>query len=51
MKSTSPGSRLDSIAAKSPGFSIEGPLAVFKLLPSSLAIIWAYVVLPKPGGP
>ena len=32
-------SNVDKIAAKSPVFSIEGPLAVFILLPSSLAII------------
>ena len=36
---TSPGSKVDKTAAKSPLFSKEGPLAVFKFTPSSLAII------------
>ena len=36
---TSPGSSVESIAAKSPGFSILGPVAVLISLPSSLAII------------
>ena len=49
--STSFGSIEDRIAAKSPLFSIDGPDAVFKLLPSSLAIMDASVVFPKPGGP
>ena len=48
---TSPGSKVDKIAAKSPLFSIDGPLAVLILTPSSLAIIKARVVLPNPGGP
>ena len=48
---TSPGSKLERIAAKSPGFSIDGPDAVFKSLPNSFAIICASVVFPKPGGP
>ena len=51
INNTSPGSRVDRIAAKSPLFSILGPLAVFILLPSSLAIINARVVFPNPGGP
>ena len=48
---TSPGSIVDKTAAKSPLFSSDGPLAVLILLPSSLAIIWARVVFPSPGGP
>ena len=48
---TSPGSRLDSTAAKSPLFSKAGPVVVLILVPNSLAIIWARVVLPSPGGP
>ena len=51
MNKTSPSSKVDKIAAKSPLFSIEGPLAVFMLLPNSLAIIYANVVFPSPGGP
>ena len=48
---TSPGSKLESNAAKSPLFSIAGPLDVLILLPISLAIMNAKVVFPKPGGP
>ena len=33
------------------GFSIAGPDVCFKLTPNSLAITWASVVLPNPGGP
>ena len=51
MKSTSPGCSAESMAAKSPGLSIEGPLAVRKLTFISLDIICAKVVLPRPGGP
>ena len=51
INNTSLGSRVESIAAKSPLFSIVGPLAVLILLPSSLAIMDASVVFPKPGGP
>ena len=51
MNKTSPGSSVDNIAAKSPLFSIEGLFVVLILTPSSLAIIKASVVLPKPGGP
>ena len=51
MNKTSLGSNVDKIAAKSPGFSILGPLAVFKFTPSSFAIIFASVVFPSPGGP
>ena len=51
MNKTSPSYRVDNIAAKSPVFSIEGPLAVLILLPNSLAIIYARVVFPYPGGP
>ena len=51
MNKTSPSSKVDNIAAKSPVFSIEGPLAVLILLPNSLAIIYARVVFPTPGGP
>ena len=51
MNNTSPGSRLDNTAAKSPPFSIAGPLLVFKSTPNSFAIICASVVLPNPGGP
>ena len=48
---TSPGSRFDRTAAKSPLFSREGPVVVLIFVPSSFAIIWANVVFPKPGGP
>ena len=51
MNKTSPGSKVDKTAAKSPLFSMEGPLAVLIFTPNSLAIICASVVFPKPGGP
>lgn len=37
--------------ARSPGLSNTGPDVIFILTPSSLATIFANVVLPKPGGP
>ena len=42
---------IDKIAAKSPDFVIKGPdvILIFDFI--SLAIIWANVVFPKPGGP
>ena len=51
INNTSPGSSDESIAAKSPDFSILGPLAVLIDVPISFAIIYARVVLPSPGGP
>lgn len=50
-KSTSPSLSEVKIEAKSPDFSIAGPDTVLILTPSSLAIISANVVLPRPGGP
>ena len=43
--------KLASIAAKSPGLSIAGPdvTLIFEFI--SFEIIFASVVLPKPGGP
>ena len=40
-----------SNAAKSPGFSIAGPLVILRFTFISFAIIPARVVLPSPGGP
>src|SRR5258706_207158 len=51
MNSTSFGSRLVRIAARSPGRSSTGPEVWRRLTPISLARMWASVVLPKPGGP
>ena len=51
INNTSPGSREESIAAKSPDFSILGPDAVLIFDPNSFAIINAKVVFPSPGGP
>ena len=51
INNTSPGSKLDKTAAKSPLFSIAGPLVVFIFVPSSFAIINDSVVFPSPGGP
>src|SRR3712207_2655972 len=51
MNSTSPGARLDSIAARSPDRSIAGPLVIFTDVPSSEPMINARLVLPSPGGP
>ena len=51
MKSTSLRSRLVSSAAKSLGFSSTGPLVWRRFTPSSAAMMWLSVVLPKPGGP
>ena len=51
MNRTSPGARLDSIAARSPERSIAGPLVIFTDVPSSEPMISARLVLPSPGGP
>src|SRR5581483_4839672 len=51
MKSTSRGSRLVRMAARSPALASTGPEVARKLTPSSRAMIWASVVLPRPGGP
>src|SRR5699024_2396188 len=51
IKSTSPGSKEDKIAAKSPERSIAGPDVERNCTPISLAIIAANVVFPSPGGP
>src|SRR5688500_72255 len=51
MNSTSFGSRLVSSAARSPGRSSTGPEVWRRLTPSSLAMMCARVVLPRPGGP
>src|SRR5882724_2995216 len=51
MNSTSLGSRLVSSAARSPGRSSTGPEVCLRLTPISLAMMWASVVLPSPGGP
>ena len=51
MNSTSFFSRLVSSAARSLGFSSTGPLVWRKLTPSSCAMMWLSVVLPRPGGP
>ena len=45
------GSRLVSIAARSPARSSTGPEVDLSPTPISVAIIFANVVLPKPGGP
>ena len=51
MKSTSRSSRLVSSAARSPALAITGPEVARNPTPSSLAMICASVVLPRPGGP
>ena len=51
MNRTSPGTRLDSIAARSPARSRAGPLVSRIAAPSSTATIMARLVLPSPGGP
>src|SRR5258706_1917406 len=51
MKSTSFGSRLVRIAARSPGRSSTGPEVERRLTPISRARMCARVVLPRPGGP
>ena len=51
MKSTSPGTRLDSSAARSPACWIAGPLDIRRGRLDSWATIIASVVLPSPGGP
>src|SRR5260221_12305083 len=51
MKSTSLGSRLVRIAARSPARSSTGPEVERRLTPISRAMMWASVVLPSPGGP
>ena len=37
--------------ASSPGRPMAGPLVTLNWLPSSLAMIFAMVVFPSPGGP
>lgn len=51
MKSTSFGSRLMRMPARSPGLSSTGPEVVLKPTPSSLATMLERVVFPRPGGP
>ena len=51
MKRTSPSSRPVSRPARSPGFSMTGPLVDLRLTPRALAMMVARVVLPRPGGP
>src|SRR5688572_10225685 len=51
MNSTSFGSRLVRIAARSPARSSTGPEVCFRLTPISRAMMCASVVLPRPGGP
>src|SRR5574341_99743 len=51
MNSTSFGSRLVRIAARSPGRSSTGPEVWRRFTPISRAMMWASVVLPRPGGP
>ncbi len=51
MKRTSPGSSAVRIAAMSPFRSIAGPEVVRIPTPISLAMMWASVVFPRPGGP
>src|SRR5471032_193130 len=51
MNSTSFASRLVKIAARSPGRSSTGPDVWRRLTPISRAMMWARVVLPRPGGP
>ena len=51
MKSTSPGLRLVRSPARSPGLSSTGPEVTFNCACISLAMMFANVVLPSPGGP
>ncbi len=51
MNSTSPGTRLDSRAARSPACWMAGPLDMRSGRSLSYATIIARVVLPSPGGP
>ena len=51
MNKTSFSDKLVKIAAKSPGFSIAGPVVTLKFTPNSFAMIPASVVFPRPGGP
>src|SRR5882762_6610050 len=51
MKSTSFGSRLVRVAARSPGRSSTGPEVWRRLTPISRAMMCASVVFPRPGGP
>lgn len=51
MNKISLSARLVRIAAKSPVFSMAGPEVILILPPISAAIIWAKVVLPRPGQP
>ena len=49
MKRTSWGSRLVRMAARSPARSSTGPEVWRRLTPISWAMMWASVVLPRPG--
>jgi len=51
MKSTSRACRLVRMPARSPGRSSTGPDVDFTGTPSSFAMTYASVVLPRPGGP
>src|SRR5258705_2695817 len=51
MNSTSFGSRLVRVAARSPGRSSTGPEVWRRLTPISRAMMCASVVFPRPGGP
>ena len=51
MKSTSRSASPVSKPASTPLCSIAGPEVTCSFTPSSLATIWARVVLPRPGGP
>ncbi len=51
MKSTSPALRFERIAARSPTRSKAGPAVTRKFTPISEAMIFARVVLPRPGLP
>ena len=51
MKSTSPGLRFVSRPARSPGLSRTGPEVTLSWECISLAMMFASVVLPSPGGP
>src|ERR1700693_3226550 len=51
MKKMSRSSRLVSMEASAPWCSIAGPDVVRMLTPISFAMMFASVVLPRPGGP
>src|SRR5512141_223329 len=51
MKRTSPGARFVRSAARSPAFSRTGPDVTRICACISRAMMWASVVLPRPGGP